>query len=139
MSYDGIEVDMLNLGNADSILVTQWSAGVASRILIDGGNTSDAEKVLSFLSSRGIKYLNHIVCSHPHDDHAGGLLGVVKSPNIDFGQAWVHLPWKHIDQSVLTTALNRSEQLSGVLSNRLRTCSMRLLRGGSQLPSRSKE
>ena len=78
MSYDGIEVDMLNLGNADSILVTQWSAGVASRILIDGGNTSNAEKVLSFLSSRGIKYLNHIVCSHPHDDHAGGLLGVVK-------------------------------------------------------------
>jgi beta-lactamase superfamily II metal-dependent hydrolase len=112
MSYDGIEVDMLNLGNADSILVTKWCAGVASRILIDGGNTSDAEKVLEFLGGRGIKYLNHIVCSHPHDDHAGGLLGVVKSPNIDFGQAWVHLPWKHIDQTTLATTLNRSEAVA---------------------------
>lgn len=112
MSYDGIEVDMLNLGNADSILVTQWSAGVASRILIDGGNISDTEKVLAFLRSRGIKYLNHIVCSHPHDDHVGGLLGVVKSPNIDFGQAWVHLPWKHIDQNTLKITLNRVETVA---------------------------
>jgi beta-lactamase superfamily II metal-dependent hydrolase len=109
MNCDGIEVDMLNLGNADSILVTRWSAGVASRILIDGGNTSDAETVLNFLRNRGIKYIDHIVCSHPHDDHAGGLLGIVKSPNIDFGQAWVHLPWRHIDQNALIANLNKSE------------------------------
>lgn len=48
MSYEGIEVDMLDLGNADAILVTRWSAGSASRILIDGGNSSDSEKVLGF-------------------------------------------------------------------------------------------
>ena len=36
MSYDGIEVDMLNFGNIDSIPRHQWCARVASRILIDG-------------------------------------------------------------------------------------------------------
>jgi beta-lactamase superfamily II metal-dependent hydrolase len=109
MSYDGIEVDMLNLGNADSFLVTHWSAGVADRILIDGGNSSDAEKVLAFLKNRGIKYLSHIICSHPHDDHANGLVGIVQSPNIEFGQAWIHLPWNHINQEMFTTVLNQSE------------------------------
>lgn len=109
MSYEGIEVDMLSLGNADSMLVTRWQAGVASRILIDGGNSSDAEKVLAFLKKRDVAYLDHVVCSHPHDDHAGGLVGVVESKDIDFGQAWIHLPWKHIDQNILTAALNKSE------------------------------
>lgn len=109
MSYEGIEVDMLTLGNADSLLVTRWKGGVASRILIDGGNATDSDKVLAFLNGRGIKYLDQIICSHPHDDHARGLIGVVKSKALDFGQAWIHLPWKHIDQSTLGAALNKSE------------------------------
>src|SRR6267143_353499 len=100
---------MLNLGNADSILVTKWAAGNPSRILIDGGNASDAEKVLGFLKSAGIKRLDHIVCSHPHDDHAAGLIGIVSSKEVDFGQMWMHLPWKHIDPGVLTAALAHSE------------------------------
>jgi beta-lactamase superfamily II metal-dependent hydrolase len=109
MSYEGIEVDMLNLGNADSILVSCWKNGKADRILIDGGNTSDSDKVLAFLKERSVSYLNHIVCSHPHDDHVGGLIGIVKSKDIDFGHAWIHLPWKHVDQTMLTTVLNRGE------------------------------
>jgi len=109
MSFDGIEVDMLNLGNADSILVTKWVAGSASRILIDGGNLSDSDRILAFLKSRGVTYLDHIVCTHPHDDHAGGLVGIVKSPEIDFGQAWIHLPWNHVNQEMLANVLNRSE------------------------------
>lgn len=109
MSYNGIEVDMLNLGNADSILVTRWVADTATRVLIDGGNSSDDEKVLDFLHTRGITYLDHIVCSHPHDDHIGGLIGIVRSSQIDFGQAWVHLPWNHIDQNTLANVLRESE------------------------------
>ena len=109
MNYDGIELDVINLGNADSILATQWTSGVPCRVLVDGGNPGDDAKVLSFLRVRGIKYLDHIVCSHPHEDHAGGLIGIVKSPAIDFGQAWIHLPWKHIDQNALSNTLIRSE------------------------------
>jgi len=109
MSYDGVEVDMLSLGNADSILVTRWQAGVASRILIDGGKTGDSETILAFLKARGIKFLDHIVCSHPHEDHAGGLIGVVQNEEIDFGQAWLHLPWNHIDSNTLNVALARGE------------------------------
>jgi beta-lactamase superfamily II metal-dependent hydrolase len=105
MSYEGVEIDMLNLGNADSILVTRWQAGVPSRILIDGGKTGDAQTILDFLKARGISYLDHVVCSHPHEDHVGGLVEIVESREIDFGQAWLHLPWNHVDRNTLGAAL----------------------------------
>ncbi len=106
MSYHGLEIDMLNLGDADSISLTHWSAGLPTRVLIDGGEASHYEQILEFLKGRGITYLNHIVCSHPHNDHAAGLIGIVNG--IDFGQAWMHIPSHHIDLSVLRTTLSRS-------------------------------
>ncbi|MBK7381716.1 MAG: MBL fold metallo-hydrolase [Flavobacteriales bacterium] len=98
-----MEIDMLNLGNADSILVTKWTGGQAVRVLVDGGNKGDAESVITFLKGLGITYLDHIVCSHPHDDHAGGLEGIIKT--IAFGRFWMHVPSRHIDMSQLRLAL----------------------------------
>ena len=43
--FEGIEIDMLSLGDADSILVTQWTAYGPFRVLIDGGSGDDAERV----------------------------------------------------------------------------------------------
>jgi len=100
---------MLHLGDADSIIVTKWTDGAATRVLIDGGNRNDSEKVLVFLAKNKIKYIDHIVCTHPHNDHAGGLIGIVKSNAVDFGKAWIHLPWNHVDYGALSQALTRSE------------------------------
>jgi beta-lactamase superfamily II metal-dependent hydrolase len=108
VSYQGLEIDLLNLGNADSILVTCWSNGLATRVLIDGGNSSDSQQVLAFLRRRGIAYLDHIVCSHPHDDHAAGLIGILNSNQINFGEAWLHLPRNHANFSALQWALSNT-------------------------------
>ncbi|MBV8227000.1 MAG: MBL fold metallo-hydrolase [Verrucomicrobia bacterium] len=106
MSYEGLDIDLLNLGDADSILVTRWQYSIPTRILIDGGNSSDSQKVLDFLHRLGAGYLHHIVCSHPHDDHAAGLIGLVNSNQIDFGEAWLHMPQNHINFSALQWALS---------------------------------
>jgi len=106
--YNGFEIDMLSLGNADCFLATHWLNGTATRVLIDGGDACYASTVLAFLKERGVSYLDHIVCSHPHDDHGAGLIEVVSSKNIRLGQAWMHLPWNHVDMSNLSTALNES-------------------------------
>jgi beta-lactamase superfamily II metal-dependent hydrolase len=98
---------MLNLGHADSILVTHWSAGLPTRVLIGGGEAPHYEQILEFLKGRGITYLNYIVCSHPHDDHAAGLVGIVNG--IEFSQAWMLIPSHHINLSVLRPTLFRSE------------------------------
>ena len=68
MTYDGIEIDMLSLGDADCILVTCWKNGEPERVLIDGGRLSSVETVRGFLRRRNVKTLDHVVCSHSDDD-----------------------------------------------------------------------
>jgi beta-lactamase superfamily II metal-dependent hydrolase len=110
MNYDGIEIDVLNLGDADSILVTHWFNANANpiRVLIDGGNSSDSERVLDFLRTRGITYIDHLVCSHPHDDHAAGLIAIVNSGQINFGTAWLHSPALHSNFVNLRQTLSKT-------------------------------
>ena len=107
--HTGMEVDMLTIGNADAILVTRWTDGIATRILIDGGDACDAQTVVGFLIRRGATHLNHVVCSHPHDDHAAGLVDVVKDSRLQIDAGWMHLPWSHIDLRQLAATLERSE------------------------------
>jgi beta-lactamase superfamily II metal-dependent hydrolase len=107
-AFHGVEVDMLSLGDADSILVTGWNFGVPERVLIDGGNKGDAPTVKAFLAQRGVTYLNHVVCTHPHDDHAGGLVDLLNDPTFLFGTFWMHLPWNHVDVHAVIAALQKT-------------------------------
>lgn len=107
-SYNGIEVDMLNIGDADCILVTGWVHGAPERVLIDGGSKKNAETVRQFLRQRAVRYVDHVVSSHPHNDHAGGLLELVRDPSFDFGSFWMHVPGNHIDIRLVTNALQKT-------------------------------
>jgi beta-lactamase superfamily II metal-dependent hydrolase len=90
MTYHGFEIFFQALGNADSIFVRHYINGAQTNILIDGGRRSHAEAVRSFLRSLGETQIHHLVCSHHHDDHAGGLIELVKDTSLTFHQAWVH-------------------------------------------------
>ena len=95
MSYHGIEIFFQNLGDADSIFVRHWENGVCTNILIDGGYKKDHDQVAKFLEDRaretGTSTIHHLVCSHCHDDHAGGLVKLVtERPDIPIQFAWVH-------------------------------------------------
>ena len=76
----GVTVDVLNVGNADSILIR--SNGEA--MLIDGGETATTEYVLEFLEKHEIFKLDYLIATHPHTDHIGGLIGVAEK--IEIGQ-----------------------------------------------------
>jgi beta-lactamase superfamily II metal-dependent hydrolase len=103
--YHGLEVDMLSVGDADCILVTNWASGVADRVLIDGGNKGDFDAVRAFLAARDITYLDAVVSTHLHDDHAAGLLQLVKDKTVGIGTAYVHVPHNHVDTYKLSRAL----------------------------------
>lgn len=95
MNYNGIEIFFQDLGDADSIFVRHWDQGQCTNILIDGGYRKDCEQVVSFLCERaresGDIRIHHLVCSHCHDDHAGGLVKLVKDyPWIPVLNGWVH-------------------------------------------------
>ena len=73
------EVHYLDVGQADAALVL--CDGHA--MLIDGGNVSDSRKMYAYLEEHGIDHLNCVVCTHPHDDHAGGLAGALNYASAD--------------------------------------------------------
>jgi len=102
---DGLEIDMLSVGNADALPITLWHGTYATRVLVDGGNAGSYDTVRSFLDSLGINYIDHVVCTHPHDDHAAGLVKLVEDTTLSFGQGWMHLPWLHADPVNLSRAL----------------------------------
>lgn len=71
---DGLRVTFLAVGQGDAALV-EWADG--RRWLVDGGPPSEA--VLRYLRRRGIRRLDALVLSHPHDDHLGGLVEVAEA------------------------------------------------------------
>lgn len=65
-----LAVHFLDVGQADCILV-QTPAGY--NMLIDAGNNADAGFITSYLDSLGIKRLDIVIGTHPHEDHIGSL------------------------------------------------------------------
>src|ERR1044072_5140330 len=59
--YSGLEVDMVSLANACSILVTSWVDSKPTRVLIDGGCPDHADVILSKLASFRVTRLDHVV------------------------------------------------------------------------------
>jgi len=81
---NGLRVVMLDVGQGDSILIRSPSGRA---ILVDGGgrpqyrsNAFDtgASIVIPALRAEGVRFLDAVVLTHAHDDHAGGLPAVLE-------------------------------------------------------------
>src|SRR5690242_16356841 len=116
--FDGLEIDMLSLGDADCILVTQWanSRGWApQRVLIDGGKAEDFDVVRDFLSRKRVAELWAAVCTHPHEDHAAGLIRLVRDRSLLIRTGWMHDVRNHFTLPTLRRAcLSSSSQADAV-------------------------
>ncbi|GAW92474.1 MBL fold metallo-hydrolase [Calderihabitans maritimus] len=71
-----LKVHFIDVGQADSILV-QLPSG--QNILIDGGNNDDGSLIVNYLKQEGVKRLDHVIGTHPHEDHIGGLDAAIRS------------------------------------------------------------
>lgn len=68
-----LEVHFLDVGQADCALLSYGDTD----ILMDGGNVEDSSYIVSYLQKQGVEQLDLVVCSHAHEDHVGGLAGVL--------------------------------------------------------------
>ena len=102
--FDGVEVDVISIGDADCIVVTQWHDSIPHRILIDGGCGGDAQGVKDFLLYRGYTYFWAVLCTHLHNDHATGLIKIVQDKSFTFSNGWMHDITKHVSAETLRRA-----------------------------------
>lgn len=68
-----LEVHYIDVGQADCILLQCDGANM----LIDGGNVEDSDLVVAYLLEQDITVLDYVVNTHAHEDHVGGLPGVL--------------------------------------------------------------
>lgn len=116
-----LEVDFLDVGQGDAILI-KTPAG--QNILIDGGPDRTVIKRLGKNLSWWDKQIDLMILTHPHDDHASGLIDVVKRYNVKkiIYNGVVHngpnyLTWLKLirDKNIKTTIIDRPQviKLSG--------------------------
>ena len=70
----GLEVEFLDVGQADSILIRVNG----STMLIDAGTNSGASELVKELKAKNISKFDVVIGTHPHEDHIGGLDAVIK-------------------------------------------------------------
>ena len=68
-----LNVHYIDVGQADCALLECDG----QYILIDGGNVADSQLVVSYLQKQGVQELQAVICTHAHEDHVGGLPGVL--------------------------------------------------------------
>lgn len=71
-----IDIYYLDVGQADAAVIICDGES----LIIDGGNVDDSAKLCSFLTGTlRLTSINHIIASHPHEDHIGGLPAVFEA------------------------------------------------------------
>jgi competence protein ComEC len=69
-----LSVHFIDVGQGDSILIRSGDKSM----LVDGGRRDAGPKLASYLKSQGVNTIDVLVSTHPHADHIGGLLTILK-------------------------------------------------------------
>lgn len=81
INHDGdeIEIHMIDVGQAESILIIQGE----NTILIDTGEMSCGKVIVDYLSRVGIDKIDYLILTHFHKDHIGGAHKIISSLEIE--------------------------------------------------------
>ncbi len=69
-----VAVHFIDVGQGDCAFV----AAGDTRVLIDCGMGEYSSRVISYISSLGIRRIDYVIATHPHDDHIGGMADILE-------------------------------------------------------------
>ncbi len=69
-----LSIHFIDIGDGDSTLIILPSE---EAILIDVGSPLSGNRVTQYLRSLGIKRIEHLILTHPHYDHIGGIFSLL--------------------------------------------------------------
>jgi competence protein ComEC len=70
-----LRVHYIDVGQGDSILIQINT----KNLLIDAGDKDHKGNVKSYLKKQGVKKLDYVVATHPHEDHIGGMTDIINN------------------------------------------------------------
>lgn len=79
----GLTLHALDVGQGDAFL---FCLPDGSKVMIDAGSRKSASELADKLRKLGVRKIDILVASHPHEDHIGGMKSVIKSFQI--GKVW---------------------------------------------------
>ena len=106
---NNLRVYCLDVGQGDSILITNNN----KTMLIDASKNEMGSRVVKYLNDLGIKKIDYLVGTHPHEDHIGGLDNVIK--NFDIGT--IYMP------NVVATTKTFEEVIDAISAKKLKVTS----------------
>lgn len=96
------EVDFLPVGDSygDAIVIRYGDEGAGYYLhVVDGGRTDTADTIIKHINDYYPGYhINHMVVSHADNDHACGLIGVMKHFKVK--HLWMNRPWLYAQQTL---------------------------------------
>lgn len=106
---NNLRVYCLDVGQGDSIVITNNN----KTMLIDASTNEMGSRVVKYLNDLGIKKIDYLVGTHPHEDHIGGLDNVIKS--FDIGT--IYMP------NVVATTKTFEEVIDAISAKKLKVTS----------------
>lgn len=103
-SENNLRVNYIDVGQGDAIFIELPNK---ESMLIDAGETYEADNVVNYIRKLGISKIDYIVGTHPHTDHIGGLEEVIAT----FDVSSIYMP-----KAISTT--KTYEDLLAMISNK---------------------
>ena len=100
---DYFEVDFLEVHTSksgDAIGIRYELRGGTYIHVVDGGYLATGEKIVDHINEYYGRpsFINHVVVTHPDQDHAEGLQAVLETFKV--GALWMLLPWNYVDELI---------------------------------------